>query len=460
MDKFIGRNTELDFLERLYDGPDSKTCAIYGRRRIGKTALIEEFCKDKKVLFFSAVEGTLEINLDRFENVLKKLGVKITNKPKNLSEFLYLLRPAFGTEKLVIVFDEFPYVSAADRPASSDLQVFIDHELKKMNALLMICGSSIGAMKEEMDGAKRPLFGRFLNRIKLAPLSFIECREFHPDFSDEDNMSLYLITGGIPMFYDMMPGNSLDMCIKNAFLRPVSPMCEEALSTVYRELSPSGAHISVLSAIANGATQLKTIAEKCHFSEPLCSGYISNLIFLDLVEKVTPMGNAPKRPVYRVSDNLLSFYLTVIVKKLPILKGTDTNSAYHSLKHDIDIYMGHAFEYACSEFIMRNHPCRDIGKWWGRVGSSDTDIDIVAVIAKDEVDVTLFAECKYSSGKVGLSALTTLKIRSEYATGFMNRRYCLFSKSGFSEDITEYAETYGISLITVEQMYSGAKIML
>jgi hypothetical protein len=109
----------------------------------------------------------------------------------------------------------------------------------------------------------------------------------------------------------------------------------------------------------------------------------------------------------------------------------------------------------CRNYLASQVACVSIGRWWGRIGDDDTDIDIVAVVTDGKNDHSVFAECKYSKWKMERPAAEMLRYRSEYLKGMMNRKYVLFSKSGFDAELTEYSETENITLVTVSDMYNG-----
>ena len=454
MCEFIGRRPELNNLENLYSKPNSETCAIYGRRRIGKTSLLNEFCKNKRTIFIASTEGSELMNLEGIRRSISEFTKKDTKSFANFFEALDAIKEACNNKKTVLIIDEYPYLVKSAPHISSILQHFIDHDMKKMDLFLILCGSSIRTMTDEIDGHDKPLFGRFLHRMKIRPLSYKECREFHPGMSEEDNMSLYLIAGGVPLYHKILSDDNFKECIINSFLETYAPLSDEASGIVERELSPSGTYKTIISTIAEGSSRLKEIAEKSSVSEAICSRYLNNMEFLDLVERINPMGNAPKKPLFRIKDNLLRFYYSVINGNASLLHNDNKDAIYDRIKHQIDTYLGHAFEDACSEYVQANYICKDIGKWWGRAEDEDVDIDIVAIITNGHDDYTLFAECKYRTKPIGFESLNTLENRSTYVKGLMNVKLFIFSKSGFTDDLKEYAEKNDVTLISLHDMYS------
>jgi len=457
MNSLIGREKELEWLEGLFSKSGPGTCAIYGRRRVGKTALLTQFCRDKHAFFFTASQGaTKEDTLRNFTETMSLFAGRDTLASETFSGALRTFRELIGGRKTVMVIDEFPYLTQSVPGAASDLQAFIDRGMENTNLFLIVCGSSISSMKSELNDKEKPLMGRFMNRTELKPLPFVECRKFHKDISDTENMALYMMLGGIPAYHIMTEGKTFREAVTDGFLGAFPQLSEEAVSIIYRELSQSDDVIKILDAVAGGAVVQKEIAEKTGISQPQCSNHLNSMEFLGILERETPMADSPKRPVYHISDSLLSFYFSLIRRRLALTGGADPDVAYERLEHTIDSHLGHEFERVCRNYLASQIPCLSIGRWWGRIGDEDMDIDIVAIVTDGKTDCSLFAECKYSKWETEKSVLEKLRYRSEYVRGLMNRRYVLFSKSGFDRGLTDYAEAEGVTLVTVEQMYNGA----
>lgn len=451
---FIGRRKELANLDAIYHSPGFRTCAVYGRRRVGKTTLLKEFCKGKKSIFFVSAEDTDANNARQFDDALSAFSGRDMSGSNTMMEAMGKIKSICGRERIVLVIDEYPYLAASAGYMSSVLQKYIDTDLSESSIMLILCGSSISAMKDEIDGTKRPLFGRFLNRMEIGPLSYEDCRGFHPGMSDKDCLELYMAAGGIPLYHTVMTDDTAEECIKKAFMGTYAPLRDEAMGMVMRELSPHGVHSAILSAMAGGSTKKKEIAEKCGISLQLCTKYMDNMEFLGMIEPVEPMGGSPKRTIYRIKDYLLDFYYSVIVPDQSLIQSADPDAAYHRISGNISTYMGKAFEKVCAEYMRSRYPCRSVGRWWGRIGDTDSDIDLVAVVTDGVADASVFGECKYRSGKSGPEALDKLIHRSGFAKGLLNRRYIIFSAAGFDDALKERASGT-VFLISLDDLYSN-----
>ena len=456
MERFIGRENELEYLNGLYSEPGLRTCAVYGRRRIGKSSLIRKFCEGKRTIHIQFVKSSESVNLDIIRAAVEDVTGKDPGRFENVFRALRSLAEFCKEEKTVLVLDEFPFLTSCAKYIPSAVQRFIDVDLKGTKTLLIACGSSIRTMKDETEDPKRPLYGRFPVRMQIGPLSPAECREFHPGMSDIDFLKVYMAVGGVPYYHEMMDRDTFRECVIKNFIASPAPLFDEAGAMIDRELSPPSVHSAIISFLAKGANRVNELADKARISHQLCGRYLRDMEAVGIVERINPMAGAPKHPLFRVKDNLIYFYYGAIEKRMSILSNSDVNAAYEKIEHDIDSCLGHIFEDVCSEHIKRTTICKEIGKWWGPAGNDIKEIDIIAVIDDDGNEVSLFCECKLRRRPPGLGTLNSLKDTAEYIKTLNNRRFVIFSAFGFDEDledyVTQYGKTAGIRLIGIGEI--------
>jgi Predicted ATPase (AAA+ superfamily) len=458
MKEFIGRLKELSKLNDLFSDPESKSVAIYGKRRVGKTALIKEFCKGKRAIFFTCLEISEQSNIESMHIVLSSLTNEKIPEFKSFLTVLETLKKMDYPEKTVIILDEFPYLAGAAKYVPSALQAFIDHVLPTINAMLIISGSSIHSMKREISDMDRPLFGRFENRMEIKPLSYLECREFHPTMSDEDYLRTYMTVGGIPYYHKIMKESSYEDCVLRNFLKENSPLYDEITGIIGRELSPIITFTDIIKSIADGINRISDIANKIGISLKLCRTYIDELISLDIVEQVNLVANSPKRPVFYIKDPIIGFYFAVVQKNIGLINTMRPKEIYTQIFNDIDTLMGHSFEGLCKEYIVMNYSCRNVGTWRGRAGTENVDIDIVAEIIENDNNVALLCECKFRKRITKIDAYSTLKQRSKFISGYNNVRYIIFSLSEFDEELIDVANADNLlELVGVKDLLKTAE---
>lgn len=193
MTEFHGRKDELDFLREKYEYPGGQLVIIYGRRRIGKTETVRHFCKDKTPVFFTCTQMDDRSQLRNFSAKLLSL-----NPPQSryISEFpsweqaLSVIKdiPRPDNSRQILVIDEFPYMTKENAEIPSVLQKLWDTELRDRNVMLILCGSSMGYIEEEILSEKNPLYGRAIGVYKMLPMPFCESSQFFPQWSNKDKI--------------------------------------------------------------------------------------------------------------------------------------------------------------------------------------------------------------------------------------------------------------------------------
>ena len=179
MQHFVGRNNELNDLNAKYQSPNFEMIVIYGRRRVGKTALISEFIQNKPAIYYQGIESTGDMNLKNLSekiNDLKNDDFNTASYADFEKAFTEVQNIANHLEqKLVFVIDEYPFLARSEHSVSSILQYVIDHVYKKYNnVMLILCGSSMSFMERQVLGYKSPLYGRKTGQLKLEPFDLFE----------------------------------------------------------------------------------------------------------------------------------------------------------------------------------------------------------------------------------------------------------------------------------------------
>ena len=455
MGEFIGRVREIEQLEELLVSEHVCTCAIYGRRRVGKSRLLDEFCKGKRHVYLTALGINRERTLQGFRSVLSAFPEIDVDGIVDVQTFLDSLTRLSSAERTVIVIDEFPNLAEVCDEAPALLQVFVDRELRRHNLFLILCGSSISAMGEHLNDGDAPLFKRFVAQIRLEPLPYRDARRFHEGLSEEDRIRMYCIASGIPAYHAVMAGRSVEGAIEKAILSPVGVLREEAENLVAMEFKPKELYSSILGSINGGKTDLKTIAESSGVDRTTCQKAISNLELVSIVRRDSPYRNG-RRFAYVISDGFIRFHYDVLSQGEMALGITDGRSLYQVLRGYIQTFYGNRFEDVCRQYIASNNSCRWIGRWWGsvpvikdgkqikddsgRTVTEDADVDIVAeVIDGDHVDL-LLCECKFTNRLSGMREFRLLEQRGEaIRKGNANKRYVMFSRSGFTPELEDFA---------------------
>lgn len=422
---FIGRESELGILEKEYSKEGLGLFVLFGRRRTGKTALLKEFVKGKRCVFFTAQRGNLENNLQR----LRMEAGRICDVSPNadLGEILGALSDS--GERTVVIIDEYPYLASSEPSVSDQLKDFIDDNRDVSDLFLILCGSSISFMTEKVLGGKSPLFGRRTAQYKLLPLDYRESARHLEGFSDFDKMAIYGMVGGIPMYLEMFdPRLSLEANIRELFLSSACILSEEPTYLLMEEMRSPGAYSDILNAMAAGNFRLTDISKTSHTDSAQLANKMRDLALLDIVSKRYPFGEVGgRRTGYVIADNLFRFCHRFLIPYARPMTDDESDLAMKRIMAGLPSYIGTVFEDVCREYVRFTMGYDNVGTWWGTDASTHVveEIDIVAKRSDRKGDL-LFAECECRRSPVGADVSEKLRARSMLVPA-AGRSYILFS---------------------------------
>lgn len=462
---FVGRRRELDVLDELFESEKFEFAVLYGRRRVGKTALINEFLKGKRAIYFTGVESNEKQNLENFsESIMEYAGG--FGGEVSFSSFQAAIEAVFKLaerNRLVLAIDEYPYVARTSESLASTLQLLIDRYKDTSKLMLILCGSSMSYMEDNVLAYKSPLYGRRTAQIKLLPFDFFDACTCFEGFSAEDMALIYGIAGGTPQYLlEMDDGMSVEDNIKNTFLNPSSFLYEEPMNLLKQEVREPAVYTATVTAIAAGATKLSEISGKVGENTNVCANYIKNLISLGIVQKETPYGEkASRKSVYSIEDNMFRFWYRFVPPNNSAIARGAADLVYSRIEPQLSGYMGRVFEDICKQYLWKKLLSGDcpikfmsLGRWWGPDPREKAQAEI-DIMGEQDKNAALFAECKWTNEKVGLGVLETLIRRSELFTH--QTKHCfLFSKSGFTKDCENKAEKMGnVNLVSYDALVRG-----
>ena len=436
---FHCRENELKKLNRRYEKGQFECIVIYGRRRVGKTALINEFCKDKPVIYMSALNATAEENLRTLSKAICSYeNPEMTTAPefRSYDDALGEISRIAKNQRAVFVIDEYPYLAAADPSISSRLQHLIDHVWSESKLYLILCGSSMSFMKYQVLGYESPLYGRRTAQFKVEPLTYKETAEFNPSLSNEQNALIYGITGGVPHYINKLAvQDDLDEALLEKLFDRSSYLFEEPENLLKQELREPAVYNSVITAIAEGASRLNEIA--------------------------TMLEKEGKKTVYLLEDQFFRFWYRFVPQNITaIVSGRIERTYEKSVKSQLSDYMGLVFEKMCQAYLLRyaeNLPFElsRIGQWWGSDPATRKQVQIDIVGADSEKKAFIIGSCKFKNEKIGIDEYERLK---HYAAVFGKRgtyHYYIFSKGGFTDGLIEKAKEDDVRLVTLDEMYEN-----
>jgi len=455
---FYGREAELGKLGEMYRSGAFEFAVIYGRRRVGKTTLIREFIKDKRALFFTANESTAADNL---LSLSRRIG------GNNAAPVFGDYESAFSTvfesaaaERTVFVIDEFPYLAESYRGVSSLLQIMIDRYRERSKLMLILCGSSMSFMENQVLGSKSPLYGRRTAQFKVRPFTFFESLPFLTAFSTADKAALYGMTGGVPEYLGKINtrksvrGNAVD-----AFFSTSGYFFEEPSNLLKQELREPSTYNVIIESIAGGASRLNEIATKSGLEGNKCAKYLNSLITLGLVAKEYPFGETGgKRSIYKLEDPMFRFWYRFVFPNMSAAAAGLGGQVYdNEVKSRHSVFMGPVFEEICKQWLIAQTKenklpffIGNIGRWWGAnpATRNQEEIDIMAAREND----ALFAECKWKNAAIDNDVLHNLMRKSEMF-GYKNAHLYIFAKGAFTNRLRVAADKHGCArLIDLREM--------
>lgn len=456
---FTGRQKELTKLESMYQEASFQFAVIYGRRRVGKTTLIAEFLKDKPSISYIAMEGTMKENLVGLSYaVMQKSGHDAVYN--DFETLLTDIDKLCQTEKVILAIDEYPYLAAAYPAISSMLQKHIDTCWKNSRMFLILCGSSMSFMENQILGYQSPLYGRRTAQFKIRPFTFFEAREMLYGFEPEEQAVLYGTTGGVPEYLSRIHNTqTLDDNLVSLFFDDNGTLFEEPVNLLKQEMREPASYHSILSAIAQGAGKLNEIAGKTGLESSACSNFITSLIQIGIIEKEWPVTEKEnsRKTVYHLQDSMFLFWYRFVRPSITAISmGTGQYIYTDHVKPNLNAFMGSIFETICRQYLYRPDIYPDLpfffgklGRWWGNNPQKRCEEEIdIAALGENQI---LLCECKWRNEKTSADVLHKLLERGELFS-YPEKYYYVFSKSGFHENTEETAIQAGIRRISFTEM--------
>ena len=464
---FIGREKELADLNVLYDTDKFQMPVIYGRRRVGKSTLIRKFVEDKRAVLFTAIESTSERNLELFSrSIYKTLLPTMTKMPpfQSFEAAFDFLTEYTKKERCVVVIDEYPYLAASDKSISSRLQSYIDGEWKDSKMYLILCGSSMSFMENQVLGYQSPLYGRRTAQIKLLPFDYLASACFVPNYSEEDKALVYGVTVGIPKYLELFrPELTVYENIIQLFFDSSGYLYEEPGNLLKQELRDVSTYNAIIEALASGAVKVNEIVTKVHSDTATVSYCLKSLISIGIVEKcaaITEEDNK-KKTSYVICDNMFRFWYRFVPNGIDlILMQYGKKYFEESVLPQLPDYMGSIFEEMCRNYLQQisvqgklDFTITKIGRWWGTNPKlrQEEEIDIVGVNSLTKC--VLLGECKYQNQGIHLETAQKLMERGLLITQYPNKSYVLCSKTHFTDEVKRFAKENKIMLVTLRDLY-------
>lgn len=460
----LGRSIELQQIQDLFDSNRFEYLVMYGRRRIGKTTILEEFAKNNNSIFYPAQEKNDFLNLEEFSRIIQvKLGGMYISPFNSWRDaFEYIDKKA--EKRIAIIIDEFPFLADTNPSIKSILQHTIDHLWKNnKNIFLILCGSAVSFMETDVMGRKSPLHDRQTASLEILPFDYLDSSLFYPNYSNEEKILAYGILGGVPRYLEAVDETkSIQKNISEKIIRRGSFLYEEPQNLLRAELRDTNVYNSILSAIAHGKNKPTEIGDFVHEEKSKVAKYLITLQTMRLIEKRIPCGDnlQSRKGIYVLKDNFFKFYFRYEFTNNAYYSMLGAEEASQEIMEDISNYMGDVFEGICQEYFIRKAKERKlpfipykIGKWWGNNPTIKAQDDVDILMIDKTGTKGLFVECKFTSKPMTYDEYIDLETAMLAFPNIEEKKMYFISKSGYSESVIEAAKKDGTVLLTLDDLF-------
>lgn len=435
---FINRINEIKALNNEYIKKGSSFSVIYGRRRVGKTALISEFIKEKPHIYLYITLSDLTSQLESFTNQIKKFVEPTLAQYLKFESFqsaLEFIASLKLEKKLILVIDEYQYLVAKDAAFSSKLQMIWDTKFLNSNIHLILCGSVLSMMQSEILNYSSPLYGRRTSQYHIKPIKFKYIKEFLPTLNKLEQMLVFSSFGTIPKYLCEYDENiSFRKNLEQKILNKNSYLYSEGNFLIKDEINDNASYFSILESISKGNTKIGSIASSLGVNSSYLSKYMLKLMELEIIQKEIPI--TEKNPLkskfgrYKIKDKFLNFWFYYVYKNYNYLEIGQIQNVLDEIKLNFnDRFVSFAFEDFVKEDILEqplkylDFIPKKIGRWW----NNKEEIDLVAF---DDENIA-FIECKWQDNVYKEKIKNSLILKSSNIKDDKKRSYLIVDKGDY-----------------------------
>ena len=482
--RFVGRRRELHQLDEFLAQKRAGLMVLYGRRRVGKTSLVSHWLDrlaashqltPQNVIFWTATAQSAASQLRDFSQALMALDTRLVVPPTPefafptwdaalgyLADLANLRQP---NAPLVVVIDELTYLVQSDPALVSVLQRVWDHRLSQLaNLRLILSGSLVGVMEQQVLSTQSPLYGRATSLMRLRPLPFGSFVELFPTWSPAERVAVYAVCGGIPSYLSLFEESpSFTRGLRDQALKSGSLLLSDSALLLNERLSDPYVYASVLASIASGFHTWTEIARMAGVPESNLGHYLQTLQALSMVERRDPVlaEAGGRRGRYHVSDPFLRFHYRFLQPHRTAIERGELARVTKTISEDLRAFIGtYVFEELCREWVSvaaeqgrLDFLPEQVGAFWSGQRGQAVQLDIVAASRRDKH--LLIGEAQWSDKPVAHDVLVDLIKRSQLmpqGEAGWQTQYVLFSRGGFTEATRHAAKDQAVRLVTLEEL--------
>jgi len=468
MNRFVGRQRELEELNTILSRGGAQLLLVYGRRQVGKTTLLLNWAKQtgRPLIYWVATHDTPAQVRRGFTQAVwtwAHPGSRGVPRFDNWPELFEAAVDLIGDQPVILIIDQFSYAAESDSSLPSKLQAAWDQHFKERNIILVLVGSHIGMMLDMM-GYDAPLYGRVTAQLPVDPLPFAFLQEFLPDYSPADRVAVYAVTGGVPAYLERFDdAEDVASNVQRLFMRRTGMFRNEPLvliSEVIRRETRN--YEAILKAIASGKRTPQEIGELVGLASSYLSPYLKSLEDLRLVERripaTTPLDRrqASRVSQYHLADPYLHFYFRFVTPNLGLVEQDQAQVLWRRIATQFDTFVGEtAFRTLCREWVLSQAEAGKlpflpeiVGPHW----SPEEEVDVVAINWGEQA--ILLGACHWNAEPAGHEVVQGLVTKSGRVVPDKKWKthYVVFSRTGFTAPAVEVASTRKVQLVDLNAL--------
>lgn len=441
----IGHKLEMMLLQEYYKRQGNPVLLIHGRKGIGKTTLVKEFISEHPHFYYLGADCCEKEQLHLLQQIWgEKSGYETL--PDNITSVLNdVLNEADLGQKFVLVLDECDRIFKNSDTFVEDFTDMLEKVAGKNRFMVLLITSDIMSVEDGKNKKMQKLLSCVTRSIPLKEYQFTDIVSFFQGCPTEQNIAAYGVLGGVPAYLRLWDTKEdMRSNIIRLFLRQDGELRHEAAQYLRLYLRELSSYNSVLAAMADGNIRLHNLYERTGFSRAKVSVYIKNLIQIKVARKICTYGPEKKdamlKGLYEITDPFLHFWYRFVFPNETALEEGKAEWVYNTkIAPYMEEYLHTCFVRVCEQFMHLMNRCgklpvkiTSILPWYGERGS-------IPIMASDAEGHLITCFCKWSEEPFDEKNLET-ELRYLLVTGFEPDYYFLFSKSGFSKQLTAKAD--------------------